>query len=76
MKLIELVDAEQKDPALDAKKRQLVQLGRQLESASKQMAGFKKANRENPALEKRIEQLKEKIRKIKETMIDELEIKK
>lgn len=77
MKLSEIIDQEQKpDPAVEAKKRQLKTLGMQLEASAKQLANFKKSNKENPALEKRVEDLKERIRKIKETIVDELELPK
>ena len=80
MKLYELLNQEtnqpeKPDPALEAKKRQLVSLKRQLEAANRQMENFSKNGKENPSLQKRIDGIKDKMRRIKETMIDELEVK-
>ena len=74
MRLSEILQDNKPDPAVEAKKRQLQMLKRQLEAANKQMETFKKTGKENPSLEKRIEVLKDKIHKLKETMVDALDV--
>lgn len=64
------------DPILDAKKNQLKTIARQLEATSKQLAQQAKLGRQNPQLEARVAALKEKMNKIKSTMLDSLDVKK
>ena len=77
MKLIEIATQPVKpNPAVEAKKRQLEQLKKQHEQAKNQLAAFRQndESKENPALESRIKQIEDRIHKLKQNLIDYLDL--